>query len=159
MSKTSIKKKPSMLSFSGRVSPVSCLWQTMSVPDDDRGYWRIEEVLHRSNQDWRPAEVVLREGGGLLGRGHVRRGHQRLQGCAREGRGLLQGQGGHGEGSKASKTGGNLWMNLGLSRQSTHVELNRSRSDDVNCRLLACCIDAYVLFLRLGKEIITKYSA
>ena len=49
-------------------------------------------------------------------------------------------------------------MNLGLSRQSTHVELNRSQSDDVNCRLLACCIDAYVLFLRLGKEIITKYS-
>ena len=37
--------------FSGGVSPVSRLRQTMSVSDDDRGYWRIEEVLHRSNQD------------------------------------------------------------------------------------------------------------
>ena len=52
VNRTSIKKwVPSRLSFSGRVSPVSCLRQTMSVPDDDRGYWTIGEVLHRSDQD------------------------------------------------------------------------------------------------------------
>ena len=53
VNRTSIKKTGCHQGyiFSGRVSPVSCLRHTMPVPDDDRGYWTIGEVLHRSDQD------------------------------------------------------------------------------------------------------------
>ena len=77
----------------------------MPVPDDDGGHSRLKEVLHRGDPYWRPAKTVLRARGGLPGRGHVRWGHQWLQGSVGEGWGLLPGKGWNGKGTETSKTG------------------------------------------------------